>query len=298
MFQSELIPIPTGISWVLGRKAPEKEELVNMIVDAVQFFESQISKGASRSTLVSDKISNALSESLKGAPLTLPSPKHAKQFTGRLNSIQKKVNVLSTLTHSLILKYQESKDQLSAKKTSTAQEVLVHLKGLSDSLETLIKYPQTRFLLTNGDRLLTHLQYLDEQMETLRHMEEEDIVVHTHDLELHRTLSDQQIPIGYQRTIEALNTIYGAQYPNRRLQSIKGYNLSAGEEKRIRYPESVTWRLNAAEISTVGDSVDLDMIHVGKGGKETVPTEVKKLWDQLIEWTDVMVSLSEERIKK
>lgn len=216
--------------------------------------------------------------------------------------ISKKIKLQQSAIELRIKKYEKevekhsfSKDHQGQRKAAMCKDIILHLKGLSEALKAMEIFPQARFLFLHGDRILTHLQYMNELIRSYECFEQTNISIRSHDLEFLENLSHPNVSEERKEmtTIRDLNTIYGAQYPHRRYGSIQGYNRTEeGMQSPVTVPASILWRLNARELMVFGDEIDMEMTHNSHKKKTNNKSKFKDLYMNLMQWTDDILAIS------
>lgn len=157
-----------------------------------------------------------------------------------------------------------------------------HLASLQCAIDNLIRYPKAKFLLAQGDRILTHLQFLWEQIETANYIQKHEIEFLNHSLEGYENRKDETAlsEEGWQ-TLEKMNISYGGQYPHRYIL----HKEISPESLQIK--RALSWRLDLAELSFYFADIDEGMSLSGRGkkSKRVTPERVLALKRELIQMT-------------
>jgi hypothetical protein len=138
-----------------------------------------------------------------------------------------------------------------------------HAEGLRNGINSLKKYPETKVLLAQGDRILTHLQFLWEQIETAQYIQRNGKILQTHNLKefenlkLSPMLSSQQLEV-----LQQMNISYGAQYPHRYIRNKQITHAI------LKTKKALSWRLDASVISFYSRNIDEGLIQI-KGKKSS-----------------------------
>ncbi|MFI5342762.1 MAG: hypothetical protein ACHQUC_00910 [Chlamydiales bacterium] len=163
-----------------------------------------------------------------------------------------------------------------------------HLRGLKESLECLRDFPQSEFLLLNGDMIIMHLQHLDELIEGIIHHHQTKERLNIHDLEVFRSLRGHRDTPKDSAIVAAFNNEKGDHYPHRYrtlLQSKQG-------EKPL--PAMTSWRLDTYAITPrLSDFAD--------GFTPVTPVKLKspqQLCNSLLESSSRMIDLLSLRLTK
>lgn len=203
-----------------------------------------------------------------------------KTFIGAIEEIKKQT---------LIMRARYPSSNILAKQMElTWQEINYHLIGLEQDLMLLLNYPQTRYLAAHGDSILTHLQFIDEQIETALHAYENGEFYHMHDLESYRALRNDTMDNKQCKVVQALNINMGGHYPHKMSYFLQSQNKAS--------PLAITWRLDALQVSSHGDDIDAGMTPIYSGTKSKMLHPVK-LWNALAEILEGELEMISDRLR-
>ncbi len=211
--------IPETLEWLLN-KTPEN-------VDALLSWEEEIMTTAHIALGIHEEVT-AATHKIKNTCNSL-----SKSSQKKLTQLYRTVD---SIIQSLKLLKSEDSDEIILKK-----EIQFHLENLKEVLQGWLDEQDSRLLWVYGEAILTHLQALDELIETLLHYRVEGIVLRPqHDLSEWRELLNQDWDEDEQIICSELNIDWGAHYVHQWLHHYKG--------KAEDLPMAISWRLDAERL--------------------------------------------------
>lgn len=133
-------------------------------------------------------------------------------------------------------------------------DIRFSLEGLKGEIELLIAHPETVFLASHVDPILTRLQFCDELLQETLHLLLFDAELRTHDLQDYRTIRHYQESPEDEKALADINIKTWAQYPFRGLRKIRVYNQK--NQIRLSIPKAIALRLQSTGYSYNGEDYD------------------------------------------
>lgn len=271
--------------WLIQRQSIDFNQIRTMIEQTLHFLNRHQTLEASALTRIEESLQQAFSSAeIKRQKDHCEDSEKIKLLIGEIEQLAKKIDSSKYL----------NLNNANHKRTEH-QEILLniqyHLQGLKESLEGLMAFPNTTYLLAFGDCLFMHLQHLDELFEAFIYLKNHHERLHIHDLEMYRELRGHRENEQQAKVVAALNCGYGDHYPHR-------YQVMSllHPEPKNHLPISVRWRLDALDISLQGEHWDTGFVPFLPKKRGQAFHSAKELRSYLVQTSGQMLELLISRV--
>jgi len=273
-----------AVQWLQNPTTCKVDDLKNFVIQAAKFME--MTTNAESDQKSKHQLSKAIEKDINGSKKAIKAVPHPRSqiLEKMLDPIKKDISLL-------LLKMKEKIDHCDANKTDELTawgQASYHLEWLQYSLTTWHKHPNARFMPLYVDVILTHLQILDEQMESALYIQQNNKPTKDHNLLAYREARKHKESEEHEQILRDLNIGSFAQFP-RRLAFIL-------EERGVKQlPKGLQLRFDALEISRYGDQIDDGMTVVI--GKQKVNLSVESLNESLIKFIKAVLAMVKTRVE-
>lgn len=227
---------PETLKALLNLSSIRQEDLINLIISTIRFVEIRTASHFGTDHSLSKQIEKELGELLKSESIALVNQDKTlgnhleplvQDCSKVISSIKAKVKVLEGLPQRRIAQ-------------THYKEALFHAKMIQTNLKFWPLASQTQFLASQGDCLWTHLQILDEQLETAYSFETQENPQRIHSLVAYRQFRGHQ-ETRHHEVLSHLDQEIDSHYLH--------YGISTRCNLGLSIPDGLSWRATSVDLS-------------------------------------------------
>lgn len=263
---------PQALKWMLDMEKVQPNEMMNLVVSTLRFMEMRTASHFGADHTLSNQIKEELLQALKS------STESSKEEHPMSKTLKKDLQPLFDSCGSLVAfiekKIRSLGNQINSENiVAHYQDALLHAKLIKQDIKLWVDSPETEDLASLGDSMWTHLQILDEQLETAHNFKSNSCPQRMHSLVAYRELRGH-IEKRYADVLDDLEQGIDSHYVH--------YGVATRKANHQPMPLGLTWRLESVEASLVGSSLDEQFSAIGTEGQELTPEVPVELRKQLM----------------